>query len=400
VGSHRVNGVAELHSRLLRERLLPDFAALWPARLTNQTNGVTTRRWLRQCNPALSAVLDVRVGAGWERQLDRTRGVLAHLDDAGFLEEVRRAKRVNKLLLVRRVRQWTRRHLDPDALFDVHIKRIHEYKRQLLCCLHAMWLHVRLRDGGDDVQPRAVLFAGKAAPGYARAKQIIKIIHDVADTLHADPISRDRLRVVFLPNYGVSMAERIIPAADLSEQISLAGKEASGTGNMKLMMNGAVTIGTLDGANIEIRDEVGADAFFLFGHDAMEVEQIRAAGYVPSEAIARSTRLTTVVGELEAGRFQRGDVSVHADIARYLREEDPFLVCADFDAYVDAQERAAAAYRDPDGWTRMAARNIAGAGRFSSDRTIAGYAREIWGLSPVPVDLVALDEGPPVTAGD
>ncbi len=399
VGSHRVNGVAELHSRLIRERLLPDFAELWPDRFTNQTNGVTVRRWLRQCNPALSAVLDAKVGPGWERDLDRAKGLLAHLDDQGFLGELRRAKRVNKLLLVRRVRQWTKRHLDPDALFEVHIKRIHEYKRQLLCCLHTIWLYARIKDRGEDVHPRAVLFAGKAAPGYARAKEIIKVINDVANTIEADPASRERLRVVFLPNYGVSMAERIIPAADLSEQISLAGKEASGTGNMKLMMNGAVTIGTLDGANIEIRDQVGDDAFFLFGLDAAEVEQVRAEGYVAADAIAKSERLPAVLAHLAEGRFSGGDSSVHHGIVRYLREDDPYLVCADFDAYVDAQDRATAAYMDRDRWVRLAARNIAGAGRFSSDRTIAGYAREIWGLLPVPVDLAAIDEGPPVTGG-
>jgi starch phosphorylase len=400
VGSHKVNGVAELHTQLLRDRLMGDFSALWPDRFLNQTNGVTTRRWLLQCNPSLATLLTARVGPGWETDLERASGLLDHLDDAGFLEEVRRAKRINKLLLVRRVRQWTRRHMDPDAMFDVQIKRIHEYKRQLLCCLHAMWLYVRIRFRSEDIAPRAVLFAGKAAPGYARAKQIIKVINDVADTIQADPAARDQLRMLFLPNYSVSMAERVIPAADLSEQISLAGKEASGTGNMKLMMNGALTIGTLDGANVEIRQQVGEDAFFLFGLDAQEVERVRVAGYVPKNAIAASERLTAVLELLERGFFGPDDVETHKEMVRYLREEDPFLVCADFDSYVDAQDRAAEAYADPDRWTRLAVRNIAGSGRFSSDRTILGYAKEIWHLDRVPVELVTLEEGPPVTEVD
>jgi glycogen phosphorylase len=270
----------------------------------------------------------------------------------------------------------------------------------LLCCLHAMWLYVRIRHKGEEVFPRAVLFGGKAAPGYVRAKQIIKVINDVADTIHADPAARDSLRMVFLPNYGVSMAERVIPGADLSEQISLAGKEASGTGNMKFMMNGALTIGTLDGANVEIREQVGEDAFFLFGMDAAEVERVRAAGYVPGDAIARSERLTAVLELLENGFFGPDDLDVHKEMARYLRQEDPFLVCADFDAYVDAQDRATEVYRDKDRWTRLAVRNIAASGRFSSDRTIAGYARDIWHLDPVPVALVALEEGPPAAGPD
>jgi starch phosphorylase len=276
-------------------------------------------------------------------------------------------------------------------MLDVQVKRIHEYKRQLMCCMHAIWQYWRLRFAGEDIVPRTILFGGKAAPGYAEAKRHIKLINDVAAHIDADPVAQGRLKVLFLPNYNVSWAERVIPAADLSEQISMAGKEASGTGNMKFMMNGALTIGTLDGANIEIREEVGAENFFLFGLDAAEARRVQAGGYRPSEVIESSERLQTVVRLLENGFFNPDQRELHAGIARYLREYDPYLVCADFDAYCDAQDQASAAYADPERWWRMAAKNIATSGKFSSDRTIRGYSDEIWRLDPTPISLAPSD---------
>ncbi|MEQ1570100.1 MAG: glycogen/starch/alpha-glucan phosphorylase, partial [Myxococcota bacterium] len=346
VGSHLVNGVAELHGRLLREEVLDDFAAMMPERFTHVTNGVTPRRWLLQCNPDLASALDRRLGPGWATDLDRLRGLLAHEDDPELHRELFAIKRANKVRLAERVERWARVKLDPDTLFDVQVKRIHEYKRQLMCCLHVMWLYHRVAILGERPAPRTVLIGGKAAPGYVRAKQHIKLISDVSVTLAADPRTRDHLRLVFLPNYDVSRAERVIPAADLSEQISTAGKEASGTGNMKFMMNGALTIGTLDGANVEIRDEVGPDAFFLFGLDAAEVAARRE---VPLGKPG-SPRLQVVLELLESGFFNPDQRALHADIARYLRFEDPFLVCADFDAYVEAQERVELAWADRQGW--------------------------------------------------
>ncbi|MEQ1505261.1 MAG: glycogen/starch/alpha-glucan phosphorylase, partial [Myxococcota bacterium] len=393
IGSHTINGVAELHGRLLREDVLGDFARLWPERFTHVTNGVTPRRWLLQCNPALSAELTRRLGTGWVTDLDRLRGLLASEEDPELHATLAAIKRANKLRLVASMRGWTGVELDPDTLFDVQIKRIHEYKRQLMCVLHVMWLYHRIRFRGETVVPRTVLVGGKAAPGYLRAKQTIKLVNDVAATIAADPEVRTLLRLAFVTNYDVSRAERVIPAVDLSEQISLAGKEASGTGNMKLMANGAVTIGTLDGANVEIRDEVGPDAFFLFGLDADAVSATFREGWRPADAIARSPRLKIVLGLLDEGFFNPEDRPLHQQIARYLREEDPFLVCADFDAYVEAQEAAEAAYTDPSRWGRMAVRNIACAGRFSSDRAIREYASRVWGLERVPVELRPLEGG-------
>jgi glycogen phosphorylase len=395
VGSHTVNGVAELHGRLLRQEVLGEFAALWPERFTHVTNGVTPRRWLLQCNPGLAAELDRRLGRGWITDLDQLQGLAAYEDDPELHATLASIKRQRKERLARGLSRWSRGspryRLDPSMLLDVQIKRIHEYKRQLMCCLHVMWLYHRIRFQGEGDLPRTVLIGGKAAPGYVRAKQHVKLINDVAATIAADPQTAGRLSLYFVPNYDVTRAEALIPAADLSEQISLAGKEASGTGNMKMMMNGALTIGTLDGANVEIRDAVGPDAFFLFG---LDTDGVRAHTQRPSEAIAGSARLQTVLGLLESGFFNPAERELHAEIARYLRDEDPFLVCADFDAYVDAQEEVARAYADPTRWGRMVVRNIASCGRFSSDRAIREYAERIWGLHRVPVDLLPLGLSP------
>jgi starch phosphorylase len=289
--------------------------------------------------------------------------------------------------LARIVKQETGIDVDPESLFDVQVKRIHEYKRQLMNCLHVVALYRRIKLAGADAVPRTVLFGGKAAPGYAQAKMHIKLINDVASIVNGDPAVRGRLRCVFLPNYRVSLAERIIPAADLSEQISMAGKEASGTGNMKFQMNGALTIGTLDGANVEIRDQVGADNFFLFGLDAEHARALKDRGYDPAAYIAGCEELRDAIGMIEDGFFSPGDRHLHRDVVGYLRHADPYLICADFADYIACQERAAAIYRDNARWHRMVVKNIAHAGKFSSDRSIRDYAADIWHARPVHVTL-------------
>lgn len=391
VGSHAVNGVAELHGRLIRESLLPGFASMWPEKFSHQTNGVTPRRFVLQSNPALGALLDQRVGVGWVTDLDRLRALLPHEADADLHAELALVKRGNKERLSKALVHWGQRPIDPDALLDVQIKRIHEYKRQLLCVLHTMWRYHELRTSGRSYPPRVVLLGGKAAPGYWRAKQHVQLANDVMSTLDADARTRGTLRLVFVPDYNVSRAERIIPAADLSEQISLAGLEASGTGNMKFMMNGALTIGTLDGANVEIREAVGPDAFFLFGLTADEVAARKAQGHVPAEAIAGSERLQVVLQLLEEGFFNPDHRQTHKDLAHSLRHEDPYLVTADFDAYCDAQDEVDRVWSDRRAWGRRVVRNIGSSGPFSSDRTIEGYAKDIWGLERVRVDLIPVE---------
>jgi len=387
VGSHTVNGVAELHSQLLRDRVLVDFARLEPNRFTNQTNGVTPRRWLLQCNPRLSSEITDRIGAGWVTSLGRLSELGAHRDDPAYLQALASIKHENKVALCGHLQDRFGVSLNSHAMMDVHIKRIHEYKRQLMCCMHAIWLYHQVRFEDRDIVPRTILIGGKAAPGYVEAKKHIKLINDVSAHLASDPAVNGKLQLWFLPNYNISMAERVIPAADLSEQISLAGKEASGTGNMKFMMNGALTIGTLDGANIEIREEAGPENFFLFGMDVDEVNARLEAGYDPSRVVAHSPRLPTVLRSLEEGLFNREGRDLHRQIAHYLRHSDPFMVCADFDAYVDVQDRVAATYANPTQWWPMVARNIESAGKFSSDRTIRGYASEIWGLESVGIRM-------------
>ncbi|MCB9678715.1 MAG: glycogen/starch/alpha-glucan phosphorylase [Alphaproteobacteria bacterium] len=387
VGSHTVNGVAELHSRLLQERTLSDFAKMFPGRFSNVTNGVTPRRWLLQCNPGLARVIADRIGTGFVTDLAQLEGLLEHVDDAAFLDVLAGVKRKNKADLADWLRNLMGVEVHPDTLFDVQVKRIHEYKRQLMCALHVVHLYRLAKFEGVDIKPRTVLIGGKAAPGYARAKQHIKLINDVAQVVNNDPDTRGVLTLLFLPNYNVSFAERVIPAADLSEQISLAGKEASGTGNMKFQMNGALTVGTLDGANIEIREEVGAENFFLFGLDAEQVSEVKRAGYVPAAAIARNPELEMALELVGSGFFNREDPAVHREVVRYLRHEDPFLVCEDFAAYTESQREVDAAFADPSRWMRSVAINIAKAGKFSSDRSIHEYATRIWGLEPLKVHL-------------
>ncbi len=376
-GSSHVNGVSALHSRILQERLFRDFSELWPEKFGNQTNGVTPRRWLRKCNPALSELITSRVGEGWVADLPRISGLAKAAGEASFRKAFRAAKRANKERLAAFVRQTMSVEISPDALFDVQVKRIHEYKRQLLPILHAVHLHQLAREGKVRV-PRVVLFAGKAAPGYDMAKRIIRLANDLGATVNGDPQTKHQLQVVFLPNYSVSLAELIIPAADLSEQVSTAGTEASGTGNMKLSLNGALTIGTLDGANVEIREAVGPDNFFLFGMTDAEVEARKHAGYDPRVEYERDPRLQAALNAIAEGGYSGRDAGRHAAVVETLLTRDPFLVLADFGSYLAAQETVEASFRDPDRWARMAILNVAGMGRFSSDVTIAGYARDIW----------------------
>jgi starch phosphorylase len=379
VGSAHVNGVSALHSRILRTRLFHDFAEMWPHKFGNQTNGVTPRRWLRKCNAPLSELISSKIGDGWIVDLPQLSKLAASAGDPSMRAGFHAAKRANKDRLVRHVEKTLGVRLDPAALFDVQVKRIHEYKRQLLPILHAVHLH-QLAQRGELRTPRVVLIAGKAAPGYDMAKRIIRLANDVGATLERDQRTRDRIRLVFLPNYSVTLAEVVIPAADLSEQVSTAGTEASGTGNMKLSLNGALTIGTLDGANIEILEAVGKENMFVFGMTDDEVEARRRAGYDPSAIYRQDAALREALDAVASGAYSGGDAGRHRPVVDNLLSRDPFLVLADFAAYAAAQKDVEKAYADPDRWATMALRNIAGMGRFSSDETIRGYARDIWNV--------------------
>ncbi len=388
VGSFAVNGVAALHSELLRRDVLRDFHALCPEKFHNVTNGVTPRRFLRLANPALSTLVTEAIGERWIRDLTQLRRIEPLAGDPVFGERWRAAKRAMKLRLARLMAADTEHAIDPGSLFDVQVKRIHEYKRQHLNVLGVI-AHYRelVEDPHCGAPPRTVIFAGKAAPGYFMAKLIIRLINGVAEVVNADPRVRDRLRVVFVPNFNVRNAQPIYPAADLSEQISLAGKEASGTGNMKFMMNGAVTIGTLDGANVEIRDEVGAENFFLFGFDAPAVARIKSAGYRPMQQYESNPRLRDALDMIAAGAFSRGDRELFRPLLDRLKHHDDYLVLADFQSYLDCQAEVSRAYADPSHWTRMSILNTARSGAFSSDRAIAEYARGIWRIDPVIMEL-------------
>jgi starch phosphorylase len=384
VGSFSVNGVAELHSRLLKEGLFHDFYELWPHKFNNKTNGVTQRRWLSMCNPGLSGLISERIGDDWITQLDQLHKLAPCVDDAAFRQRWREVKLVNKQRLADMVARDCGVAFDTSALFDVQVKRIHEYKRQLLNVLHIIHLYNRIKRGDTaNWTRRCVLIGGKAAPGYATAKSIIKLVSNVAKVVNSDPDVGDLLKVAFLPNYRVSAMEVICTGADLSEQISTAGKEASGTGNMKFMMNGAITIGTLDGANIEIMDEVGEDNFFLFGLTADQVAETRR-DYRPWELIAADQDLNAVMKLLQSGHFNQFERHQFDDIlASVYSEHDPWLTAADFRGFIDAQERVAATYRDTERWTRMSILNTASSGKFSTDRTMLDYNNDIWQLSPV-----------------
>ncbi len=388
VGSHAVNGVAALHSQLLRETVLRDFAELWPERFCNVTNGVTPRRFMVLSNPALAQLLDETLGEGWVTDLARVKALEAHAGDRRFQERWRRVKRSNKEVLARHIREHTGVVVDPAALFDIQVKRIHEYKRQHLNALHIISLYKRLRsDPQLDVPPRCCIFGGKAAPGYHMAKLIIRLINGVAEVVNSDPAVGGRLKVVFFPNFNVKNSHAIYPAADLSEQISTAGKEASGTGNMKFMLNGALTIGTLDGANVEIREEAGAENFFLFGLTVEQADRVRREGYRPARELERNPELAEVLELIAAGTFSHGDREIFRPLIDNLRNSDPFLVLADYADYVACQERVATAWQDEDHWTRMSILNTARGGKFSSDRAVGEYCDNIWGAKPVRIAL-------------
>jgi starch phosphorylase len=378
----RVNGVSALHTDLVKSTVFADLHKLHPDRIVNETNGVTPRRWLRMSNPALAGLLDQTIGEGWTGDLDQLKQLESHADDPAFRERLRGAKRANKVWLSNGVLAGLGMKVDPDALFDVQIKRIHEYKRQLLNILEAIALWRRIHDDPNgDWTPRVKIFGGKAAPGYWLAKTVIHLINDVAAKINTDPVTRDLLQIAYPPNYNVSMAEDLIPAADLSEQISTAGKEASGTGNMKFTMNGALTIGTLDGANVEIRELVGPENFFLFGLTTDEADKARAKPGHARAAIEASDDLKAALHLIAEGRFGRPD-PYYALLDRTWND-DPFLVASDFDDYFATQRKVDAAYRDQARWDRMATLNIARSGFFSSDRTIRGYMSDIWHVQPM-----------------
>ncbi|WP_306141636.1 glycogen/starch/alpha-glucan phosphorylase [Roseibium sp. MMSF_3412] len=382
VMAHRVNGVSALHSELVKKTVFHDLNQTYPDRIINQTNGVTPRRWLYSCNPPLRSLISETIGEGWVDDLEQLSRLEPHCADSGFLDAFMAAKRANKERLACWFSDKTDLQIDPSAMFDVQIKRIHEYKRQFMNILEtiAHWNEIRDNPNGEWT-PRLKIFGGKAAPGYVVAKEIIHLINDVAKVINADPVTQDRLKVVYPPNYNVSMAEILIPAADLSEQISTAGKEASGTGNMKFALNGALTIGTLDGANVEIRERVGAENFFLFGLTAEEVVERRNQHDYSRAAIAASPRLTRVLNQIADGLFSPGDPGRYHGLVRLLHEHDYFLVTCDFDDYFDTQRQVDSAFVDHARWARMAALNTARSGWFSSDRTIRGYAEDIWNSS-------------------
>jgi len=385
-GSHSINGVAALHSELVKTNLVPDFHALWPKKFNNKTNGVTQRRWLLSCNPALAQLLTKIVGDRWITDLDKLRELEPRAKEEGFQQEFRQIKRANKVSLARVIQDLVRVKVDPDTLFDVQIKRIHEYKRQLLNVMHVVHRYLCItEDGQEPLQPRTCVFAGKAAPGYWAAKQIIRLVHSVAKVVNNDPRVKDKLKVVFLPDYRVSLAEIIIPAADLSEQISTAGMEASGTGNMKFAMNGALTVGTLDGANVEIMQAVGEDNIFIFGLKAHEVEDHRRKNtYRPWEFYQRSHVIRRVMDAFRSGLFAPEQPDMFQWIFQALVERgDHYFHLADLEAYIAAQDRVERTFKERKTWDRMAVLNVARIGMFSSDRTIKQYADDIWGVKPV-----------------
>jgi len=388
VGSYAINGVAALHSRLLQETVLRDFHELWPYKFQNKTNGVTPRRFMMLSNPGLTGLLSETIGPAWENNLDKLRDLEAYADDSAFQERWRAIRRARKTNLEQVVERLCGVRIDPDSLYDVHAKRIHEYKRQHLNVLHIVTLYNRLKLNPDTpMASRTFIFGGKAAPGYFMAKLMIRLITAVADVINRDPQLNGRLKVIFLPNFSVKLGQHVYPAADISEQISTAGKEASGTGNMKFSMNGALTIGTLDGANVEIREEVGAENFFLFGLNAEEVERTLAQQYRPWDIYNANLELRGVIDLIASGHFSHGDRTVFQPLVENLLWHDPYLLLADYASYVACQDRVSTAYGDLQRWTRMSILNVARMGKFSSDRTIAEYARDIWRVSAIPVNL-------------
>ncbi|HPC58179.1 MAG TPA: glycogen/starch/alpha-glucan phosphorylase, partial [Kiritimatiellia bacterium] len=388
VGSHAVNGVAELHSKLLESTLFKDFYELWPDKFNNKTNGITPRRWLLKANPGLADLITEKIGDGWITDLPQLKKLEAFADDPGFQQRVMAVKRENKERLADLIRDQLGVEVNVDSIFDVQVKRMHEYKRQLLNVMDIIHQYFELKSNPSaPFVPRTYLFAAKAAPGYYLAKLIIKLINDVASVINHDPAMTNRMNVVFLPDYRVSLAERIIPAADLSEQISTAGTEASGTGNMKFQLNGALTVGTLDGANVEIRQEVGPDNFFLFGKTVEEVEATWKAGYNPWDVYHANPAVRRVLDAIKNNFFNLDQPGLYQPIwDTLLTHGDYFLVLADFDAYVECQAKISQVFEDRERWAKMAILNVANSGKFSTDRTIAQYAEEIWDIRPCPIN--------------
>ncbi|HEY4619563.1 MAG TPA: glycogen/starch/alpha-glucan phosphorylase, partial [Nitrospirota bacterium] len=381
IGSNRVNGVAAIHTEILKNDIFRDFDDFYPDKFTNMTNGISQRVWLRKINRELSSLISASIGDKWITELFELRKLVRFADDAEFREEWRRIKRDNKEALASVILEMTGVTVSPDSVFDVHVKRIHEYKRQLLNILHVITLYKRLKSSKtDDFVPRTFIYSGKAAPGYKTAKDIIALINSVADIINNDPSIDGRIKVVFLPNYNVSLAEKIIPAADVSEQISTAGTEASGTGCMKLALNGALTVCTLDGANVEMKEEIGDENIFVFGLQAGEVEELRRNGYSPYSCYQSNAELTGTIDMIANGFFSPWCADRFHGLAKNLLESDKYMVLADYAGYVSCQERVSALYLDRDDWTRKSIINVAGMGKFSSDRTIRGYAEDIWGI--------------------
>ena len=388
VGSHAINGVAVLHTELLKRTVLRDFHRVSPEKFLNVTNGVTPRRWIALSNPKLSTLITRHIGDRWIADLEHELPQLERLvADTDFQKDWQAVKTDNKRVLAGLIKERTDILVDPNSLFDIQVKRLHEYKRQHLNLLYLVTLYNRLRrDSGAAGSPRTVIFGGKAAPGYRMAKLIIKLINSVARTINQDPLVSQVLKVVFLPDFNVKNSHRVYPAADLSEQISTAGKEASGTGNMKFAMNGAITIGTLDGANIEIRDAVGHENFFLFGLTAEEVERLKAEGYTPRRIYESNPELREAIDLISSGFFSNGDRGLFYPLVDSLLTRDDYMLLADYQAYVDCQQRVSHAYSDQNAWTRMSILNSARAGRFSSDRSIREYCRDIWKVRPIVPD--------------
>ena len=392
-GAHAINGVAALHSELLKQDVLEDFYALWPEKFSNKTNGVTPRRWMVLANQPLTKLISDAIGTGWVKNLDELKKLEPLAEDASFRKSWWDIKRGNKEEFSRFISQRTGVVIDPASMFDVQVKRIHEYKRQHLNVLHIIALYKKLKDNPQlQVPPRTFIFGGKAAPGYHVAKLIIKLINSIGDVINRDPHIRDQIKIVFVPNFNVTNGQRIYPAADLSEQISTAGKEASGTGNMKFSMNGALTIGTLDGANVEIRDEVGAENFFLFGLSTEQVYALKAKGYVPRDYLEANEELQDVINLLRSGFFSRGDTELFRGLVDGLVYHDPYLLFADFGSYVECQQQVSTAYGDRQHWTRMSILNSARTGKFSSDRSIREYCDDIWKAKAVPVQLLSQED--------
>jgi glycogen phosphorylase len=392
IGSHAINGVAALHSELIKQDVLKDFARIWPHKFYNKTNGVTPRRWIMLSNPDLTELFTEKIGDNWLKNLDELRQLEKYVDDREFRQRWRAIKQENKRQLADYIRTHKDLEVDVNSIFDIQVKRIHEYKRQHLAVLHIITLYNRIKENPNiDITPRTFIFGGKAAPGYFMAKLIIKLINSVAEVVNKDPDVRGRLKVAFLPNFSVSLGQRVYPAADLSEQISTAGTEASGTGNMKFSMNGALTIGTLDGANVEIREEAGEENFFLFGLTTPQVYELKAGGYNPVTYYENNPELKKVIDRISKGYFSHGDGELFKPIVDSLLYHDPYILLADYQSYIDCQDKVAQAYRDEEKWTTMSILNAIRTGKFSADRTIWEYCKEIWNVQPVKIDLGQYD---------